>query len=144
MQMFPPTTDTLPELSKGVDSSSTSASCVGSNPTGVTWLYVSRKPCHIQICVCGICAAFHMSTYRQRAVCQRWLLFKHDVAIALLSISKHKQTSVLLKCGHRISSELPPTELGWQVDSLLLVANAFLETTSPPCSASLGVVVANS
>ena len=28
--------DTLPEWSKGVDSSSTSASCVGSNPTGVT------------------------------------------------------------------------------------------------------------
>ena len=29
--------DTLPEWSKGVDSSSTSASCVGSNPTGVNW-----------------------------------------------------------------------------------------------------------
>ena len=29
------TMDTLPEWSKGVDSSSTSASCVGSNPTGV-------------------------------------------------------------------------------------------------------------
>jgi hypothetical protein len=29
--------DTLPEWSKGVDSSSTSASCVGSNPTGVIW-----------------------------------------------------------------------------------------------------------
>ena len=28
--------DTLPEWSKGVDSSSTSASCVGSNPTGVS------------------------------------------------------------------------------------------------------------
>ena len=28
-------TDTLPEWSKGVDPSSTSASCVGSNPTGV-------------------------------------------------------------------------------------------------------------
>ena len=28
--------DTLPEWSKGVDSNSTSASCVGSNPTGVT------------------------------------------------------------------------------------------------------------
>ena len=28
--------DTLPEWSKGVDSSSTSASCVGSNPTAVT------------------------------------------------------------------------------------------------------------
>ena len=27
--------DTLPEWSKGVDSSSTSTSCVGSNPTGV-------------------------------------------------------------------------------------------------------------
>ena len=42
-QMLPATTyrfgnmsmDTLPEWSKGVDSSSTSASCVGSNPTGV-------------------------------------------------------------------------------------------------------------
>ena len=31
--------DTLPEWSKGVDSSSTSASCVGSNPTGVTGAY---------------------------------------------------------------------------------------------------------
>ena len=30
--------DTLPERSKGVDSSSTSASCVGSNPTGVIFL----------------------------------------------------------------------------------------------------------
>ena len=29
--------DTLPEWSKGVDSSSTSASCVGLNPTGVMW-----------------------------------------------------------------------------------------------------------
>ena len=28
--------DSLPEWSKGVDSSSTSASCVGSNPTAVT------------------------------------------------------------------------------------------------------------
>merc|ERR1711873_1368 len=33
--------DTLPEWSKGVDSSSTSASCVGSNPTGVTYLFWS-------------------------------------------------------------------------------------------------------
>ena len=64
-------------------------------------------------------------------------------AIALLSISDHKQASVLFKCGHRISSELAP-QLGWQVDSLRLVANAFLETTSPTCWASLGVVVANS
>ena len=30
--------DTLPEWSKGVNSSSTSASCVGSNPTGVNCL----------------------------------------------------------------------------------------------------------
>ena len=105
---------------------------------------MSRKPCHIQICVCDICAAFRMSTYRQRAVCQCWFLFKHSIAIALLPISKHKQTSVLFKWGHRISSELPPTQLGWQVDSLRLVANAFLETTSPTCSASVGVVVANS
>ena len=30
--------DTLPEWSKGVDSTSTSASCVGSNPTGVNCL----------------------------------------------------------------------------------------------------------
>ena len=29
--------DTLPEWSKGVDSSSTSASCVSPNPTGVIW-----------------------------------------------------------------------------------------------------------
>ena len=29
--------DSLPEWSKGVDSSSTSASCVGSNPTGVNF-----------------------------------------------------------------------------------------------------------
>ena len=34
--------DTLPEWSKGVDSSSTSASCVGSNPTGVTTFYCVR------------------------------------------------------------------------------------------------------
>ena len=33
--------DTLPEWSKGVDSSSTSANCVGSNPTGVIWLHSS-------------------------------------------------------------------------------------------------------
>ena len=33
---FPDTVDTLPEWSKGVDSSSTSASCVGSNLTVVT------------------------------------------------------------------------------------------------------------
>ena len=33
--------DTLPERSKGVDSSSTSANCVGSNPTGVIWLHSS-------------------------------------------------------------------------------------------------------
>ena len=37
--------DTLPEWSKGVDSSSTSASCVGSNPTGVTFVHIrSRVP----------------------------------------------------------------------------------------------------
>ena len=33
--------DTLPEWSKGVDSSSTSASCVGSNPTGVIFRFSS-------------------------------------------------------------------------------------------------------
>ena len=33
--------DTLPEWSKGVDSSSTSANCVGSNPTGVIWPHSS-------------------------------------------------------------------------------------------------------
>ena len=34
--------DTLPEWSKGVDSSSTSASCVGSNPTGVSQHLLGR------------------------------------------------------------------------------------------------------
>ena len=33
--------DTLPEWSKGVDSSCTSANCAGSNPTGVLWLHSS-------------------------------------------------------------------------------------------------------
>ena len=33
--------DTLPEWSKGVDSSSTSANCVGSNSTGVIWPHSS-------------------------------------------------------------------------------------------------------
>ena len=37
-----PYKDTLPEWSKGVDSSSTSASCVGSNPTGVIFLFLFR------------------------------------------------------------------------------------------------------
>ena len=32
--------DSLPEWSKGVDSSSTSASCVGSNPTAVNSHYI--------------------------------------------------------------------------------------------------------
>ena len=36
--------DTLPEWPKGVDSSSTSASCVGSNPTGVSELLSLRGP----------------------------------------------------------------------------------------------------
>ena len=36
--------DTLPEWSKGVNSSSTSASCVGSNPTGVSELLSRRGP----------------------------------------------------------------------------------------------------
>ena len=35
--------DTLPEWSKGVDSSSTNASCVGSNPTGVNCLKQSKQ-----------------------------------------------------------------------------------------------------
>ena len=35
--------DSLPEWSKGVDSSSTSASCVGSNPTGVNCLKQSKQ-----------------------------------------------------------------------------------------------------
>ena len=33
--------DTLPEWSKGADSSSTSTNCVGSNPTGVIWPHSS-------------------------------------------------------------------------------------------------------
>ena len=41
-KVMPP--DTLPEWSKGVDSSSTSASCVGSNPTGVTLLLRGLQP----------------------------------------------------------------------------------------------------
>ena len=36
--------DTLPEWSKGVDSSSTSASCVGSNPTGVIIAFSNFRP----------------------------------------------------------------------------------------------------
>ena len=36
--------DSLPEWSKGVDSSSTSESCVGSNPTGVNFAGGRRKP----------------------------------------------------------------------------------------------------
>ena len=36
--------DTLPEWSKGVDSSSTSESCVGSNPTGVNFAGGRGKP----------------------------------------------------------------------------------------------------
>ena len=35
--------DSLPEWSKGVDSSSTSASCVGSNPTAVILLFSSAR-----------------------------------------------------------------------------------------------------
>ena len=35
--------DTLPEWSKGVDSRSNSASCVGSNPTGVNCLKQSKQ-----------------------------------------------------------------------------------------------------
>ena len=55
--------DTLPEWSKGVDSSSTSASCVGSNPTGVilAFLYARRMFAQflqvlalIQRCVTGL------------------------------------------------------------------------------------------
>ena len=39
--------DSLPEWSKGVDSSSTSASCVGSNPTAVTLTtIIQAKSCH--------------------------------------------------------------------------------------------------
>ena len=34
--------DTLPEWSKGVDSSSISASCVGSNPTGVLFMCLMK------------------------------------------------------------------------------------------------------
>ena len=36
--------DSLPEWSKGVDSSSTSASCVGSNPTAVRLLALALSP----------------------------------------------------------------------------------------------------
>ncbi len=38
--------DSLPEWSKGVDSSSTSASCVGSNPTAVSLQMRARLPCN--------------------------------------------------------------------------------------------------
>ena len=41
--------DTLPEWSKGVDSSSTSASCVGSNPTGV--ILLTPESIYIYSCV---------------------------------------------------------------------------------------------
>ena len=47
--------DTLPEWSKGVDSSSTSASCVGSNPTGV-----------ILQCKCGSPACRSIINYKKR------------------------------------------------------------------------------
>ena len=45
--------DSLPEWSKGVDSSSTSASCVGSNPTAVisiSMLSQSRRACALLHC----------------------------------------------------------------------------------------------
>ena len=42
--------DTLPEWSKGVDSSSTSASCVGSNPTGVIFLLTSLRTSLTEAC----------------------------------------------------------------------------------------------
>ena len=43
--------DSLPEWSKGVDSSSTSASCVGSNPTAV--MFFSHMACIITVQVLG-------------------------------------------------------------------------------------------
>ena len=45
--------DSLPEWSKGVDSSSTSASCVGSNPTAVIFANpIHRVEAHICVCDC--------------------------------------------------------------------------------------------
>ena len=56
--------DTLPEWSKGVDSSSTSASCVGSNPTGVVvpavgarissaaTVFAAKRLLHLLCCPC--------------------------------------------------------------------------------------------
>ena len=49
--------DTLPEWSKGVDSSSTSASCAGSNPTGVMSIGTV-----LRVSLCGTAAAFWGST----------------------------------------------------------------------------------
>ena len=49
--------DTLPEWSKGVDSSSTSASCVGSNPTGVMSIGTV-----LRVSLCGTAATFWEST----------------------------------------------------------------------------------
>ena len=48
--------DTLPEWSKGVDSSSTSASCVGSNPTAVKTFFQKRAAA-VGVCVCGLVCA---------------------------------------------------------------------------------------
>ena len=55
--------DTLPEWSKGVDSSSTSANCVGSNPTGVIWLHSSSPtPTKKTKCGCSRHALAHRSS----------------------------------------------------------------------------------
>ena len=49
--------DTLPKWSKGVDSSSTSASCVGSNPTGVMSFGTVQR-----VSLCGTAATSWEST----------------------------------------------------------------------------------
>ena len=55
--------DTLPEWSKGVDSSSASANCVGSNPTGVIWPHSnSPTPTKKTKCGCSRHALAHRSS----------------------------------------------------------------------------------
>jgi hypothetical protein len=75
-QMLPATTyrfgsvsmDTLPEWSKGVDSSSTSASCVGSNPTGVIQQH-SRNLGRFMEGSAAPSRGHASSSYRRFAVC---------------------------------------------------------------------------
>ena len=112
----------MPEWSKGVDSSSTSASCVGSNPTAVTCDVVRHTACICQI------AAFSLVDITQE--CERMSMAWPQ---RLLRTQRHPQAATL--GSDQPSANLPHLRAGHLAARRLFICDPYNGSRRRACCA---------